>query len=139
MIDSAVSTAYNRVTRVGALVLSWRCSDALHMLFCARMQTDSLNVFRRLVLDVILRTRGALCDNGRSVTVQDMCAEKPRRFVPKQDHVMAAWRGHEAVGVVVSPTVRARPHRESCLFRDDVVSVTTHLVWLVIAPTSLCL
>ena len=38
------------------------------------------------------------------------------------------------MGVVVSPTVRARPHRESCLFGDDVVSVTTHLVWLVVAP-----
>ena len=34
---------------------------------------------------------------------------------------------------VVSPTVRARPHRESCLFGDDVV-YTTHLVWLVVAP-----
>ena len=68
---------------------------------------------------------------GRSVTVHDMCAEKPRRFVPKQEHVMAAWRGHEAVGVV-SPTVWARPHRESCLFGDDVVDAT-HLVWLVVA------
>ena len=29
--------------------------------------------------------------------------------------------------------VRARPHRESCLFGDDVVD-TTHLVWLVVAP-----
>ena len=38
------------------------------------------------------------------------------------------------MGVVVSPTVRARPHRESCLFGDDVVSVTTHHVWLVVAP-----
>ena len=38
------------------------------------------------------------------------------------------------MGVVVSPTVRARPHRESCLFGDDVVSVTTHLAWLVVAP-----
>ena len=28
---------------------------------------------------------------------------------------------------MVSPTVRARPHRESCLFGDDVVD-TTHLV-----------
>ena len=37
------------------------------------------------------------------------------------------------MGVVVSPTVRARPHRESCLFGDDVVD-TTHLVWLVVAP-----
>ena len=53
--------------------------------------------------------------------MQDMCAEKPRHPVPRQDHVMAAWRGQEAVGVVVSPTVRARPHRESCLFGDDVV------------------
>ena len=68
---------------------------------------------------------------GRSVTVHDMCAEKPRRFVPKQEHVMAAWRVHEAVGVV-SPTVRARPHRESCLFGDDVVDAT-HIVWLVVA------
>ena len=95
------------------------------------MQTDSLNVVRRLVLDVILRTRGALCDNGRSVTVHDMCAEKPRRFVPKQEHVMAVWRGHEAVGVV-SPTARVRPHRESCLFGDGVLDAT-HLVWLVVA------
>ena len=38
------------------------------------------------------------------------------------------------MGVVVSPTVRARLHRESCLFGDDVVSVTTHLAWLVVAP-----
>ena len=37
------------------------------------------------------------------------------------------------MGVVVSPTVRARPHRESCLFGDDVVD-TTHIVWLVVAP-----
>ena len=37
------------------------------------------------------------------------------------------------MGVVVSPTVRARPYRESCLFGDDVVD-TTHLVWLVVAP-----
>ena len=37
------------------------------------------------------------------------------------------------MGVVVSPTVRARPYRESCLFGDDVVE-TTHLVWLVVAP-----
>ena len=37
------------------------------------------------------------------------------------------------MGVVVSPTVRARPHRESCLLGDDVVD-TTHLVWLVVAP-----
>ena len=36
------------------------------------------------------------------------------------------------MGVVVSPTVRARPHRESCLFGDDVVDAT-HLVWLVVA------
>ena len=35
---------------------------------------------------------------------------------------------------VVSPSARARPHRESCLFGDDVVDVTTHLVWLVVAP-----
>ena len=35
---------------------------------------------------------------------------------------------------VVSPSARAHPHRESCLFGDDVVSVTTHLVWLVVAP-----
>ena len=34
---------------------------------------------------------------------------------------------------VVSPTVRAHPHRESCLFGDDVVD-TAHLVWLVVAP-----
>ena len=34
---------------------------------------------------------------------------------------------------VVSPTARAHPHRESCLFGDDVVD-TTHLVWLVVAP-----
>ena len=34
---------------------------------------------------------------------------------------------------VVSPTVRARPHRESCLFGGDVVD-TAHLVWLVVAP-----
>ena len=34
---------------------------------------------------------------------------------------------------VVSPTVRARPHSESCLLGDDVVD-TTHLVWLVVAP-----
>ena len=64
--------------------------------------------------------------------MQDMCAEKPRHLVPRQDHVMAAWRGQEAVGVV-SPTVRARPHHESCLFGDDVVD-TAHLVWLVVAP-----
>ena len=70
---------------------------------------------------------------GRSVTVHGMCAQKPRHPVPRQDHVMAVWRGQEAVGVVVSPTVRARPHRESCLFGDDVVD-TTHLVWLVVAP-----
>ena len=37
------------------------------------------------------------------------------------------------MGVVVSPTVRARPHRESCLLGDDVVD-TTHLVWLAVAP-----
>ena len=35
--------------------------------------------------------------------------------------------------VVVSPTVRARPRRESCLFGDDVVD-TTHLVCLVVTP-----
>ena len=46
---------------------------------------------------------------------------------------MAVWRGQKAVGVVVSPTVRARPRRESCLFGDDVVE-TTHLVWLVVTP-----
>ena len=34
---------------------------------------------------------------------------------------------------VVSPTVRARPHRESCLSGDDVVD-TTHIVWLAVAP-----
>ena len=34
---------------------------------------------------------------------------------------------------VVSPTARARPHRESCLFGDGVVDAT-HLVWLVVAP-----
>ena len=44
---------------------------------------------------------------------------------------MAVWRGHEAVGVV-SPTARAHPHRESCLFGDGVVDAT-HLVWLVVA------
>ena len=27
-----------------------------------------------------------------------MCAEKPRRLVPRQEHVMAVWRGQEAVG-----------------------------------------
>ena len=101
------------------------------------MQTDNLNVFRRLVLDVILRMRGALCDNGRSVTMQDMCAERPRRLVPRQEHVMAVWRGHESVGVV-SPALRARPHRESCLCGDVVID-TTHLVLWVVAPTSLCL
>ena len=37
------------------------------------------------------------------------------------------------MGVVVSPNVRARPHRESCLFGDGVVD-TTHLVWLFVAP-----
>ena len=71
---------------------SWRCSDALHMLFCVRMQSDSLNVFRRVFFGDILRTRGT------RVTMQDMCVEKPRH--PVQDHVMAAWRGQEAVGVV---------------------------------------
>ena len=96
------------------------------------MQTDSFHAFRRLVLDVISRTRGAILSKGRSVTVQDMCAEKPRHPVPRQDHVIAVWRGQEAVGVV-SPTVRARPHRESCLFGDDVV-YTTHIVWLAVAP-----
>ena len=64
--------------------------------------------------------------------MQDMCAEKPRHPVPRQEHVMAVWRGQEAVRVV-SPTVRARPRRESCLFGDDVVD-TTHFVWLVVAP-----
>ena len=34
---------------------------------------------------------------------------------------------------VVSPTARACPHRESCLFGDGVVG-TTHLVWLAVAP-----
>ena len=29
---------------------SWRCIDTLNVLFCARMQTDSLNVFRRVFL-----------------------------------------------------------------------------------------
>ena len=37
------------------------------------------------------------------------------------------------MGVVVSPTVRARPHRESCLLGDDAV-YTTHIVWLAVAP-----
>ena len=62
-----------------------------------------------------------------------MCVGKPRHPVPRQDRVMAAWRVQEAVGVVVSPTARAHPHRESCLFVDDVVD-TTHLAWLVVAP-----
>ena len=34
---------------------------------------------------------------------------------------------------VVSLTVWAHPHRESCSFGDDVVDAT-HLVWLVVAP-----
>ena len=59
--------------------------------------------------------------------MQDMCAEKPRRPVPRQEHVMAVWRGQEAVGVV-SATVRARPHRESSLFGDDVVDATHFVV-----------
>ena len=97
------------------------------------MQTDSFHVFRRLVFWMSFRAREAHAEaKGRSVTMRDMCAEKPRRFVPRQDHVMAAWRGQEAVGVV-SPRVRAHLHRESCLFGDDVVD-TAHLVWLVVAP-----
>ena len=36
------------------------------------------------------------------------------------------------MGVVVSPTARADPHRESCLFGDGVLDAT-HLVWLVVA------
>ena len=93
------------------------------------MQTDSLNVVRRLFLDVILRTRGALCDNGRSVTVQDMCAEMPRRFVPKQEQswqfgeVMKRWEWFH------QPRGRIRIVSLVCLV---MVSLTLHILsgWL---------
>ena len=52
-VDRAKTTGHNRVIRE-------RCRDAFHALFCARMQTDSFHAFRRLVLDVISRTRGAI-------------------------------------------------------------------------------
>ena len=113
-VDRAVSTGHKRIIRGGA-VMPFTCCFVP-----ASSQTAEMSSVAR-------------CGEGRSVTMHDMCAEKPRRFVPKQDHVMAAWRGQEAVGVV-SPTARAHPHRESCLFGDDVVSVTTHFVWLVVAP-----
>ena len=122
IVDRAVSTAYNRTTRGGALVLAVLCPRADTQLKCLPLLFSGMSFCAR---------EAHAEAKGRSVTVHDMCAEKPRRFVPKQEHVMAAWRGHEAVGVV-SPTVRARPHRESCLFGDYVVDAT-HLVWLVVA------
>ena len=122
-VDRAVSIAYNRTTRGGALVLAVLCPRADRQLKCLPLLFSGMSFC----------AREAHADaKGRSVTMQDMCAEKPRHPVPSQDHVMAVWRGQEAVGVV-SPTERARPHRESCLFGDDVVD-TTHLVWLVVAP-----
>ena len=122
IVDRAVSTAYNRTTRGGALVLAVSC----------RMQTDNLNVFRCFSLGChFAHERRTLRQEG-AVSPCKTCVRKPRHPIPRQDHVMAAWRGQEAVGVV-SPTVRARPHRESCLFGDDVVDAT-HLVWLVVAP-----
>ena len=125
-VDRAVSTGHNRIIRGGALMLFTcyfvpACRQTVFMSFVAWFWMS-------------FRAREAQYEaKGRSVTVRDICAEKPRHPVPTQEHVMAAWTGKEAVGVVVSPTVRARPHRESCLFGDDVVD-TTHLVWLVVAP-----
>ena len=122
IVDRAVSTAYNRTTRGGALVLAVLCPHADRQLKCLPLLFSGMSFCAR---------EAHAEAKGRSVTVQDMSAEKPRHPVPRQDHVIAVWRGQEAVGVV-SPTVRARSHRESCLFGDDVVDAT-HLVWLVVA------
>ena len=53
MVDRAVSTGHTRIIRGGA-VMPFTCC------FGPACRSDSLNVFRRLVLDVISRTRGAI-------------------------------------------------------------------------------
>ena len=123
MVDRAVSTAHNRTTRGGALVLA---------VLCPQCRQTTQNVFRCFSLGCYFAHERRTLRQKSAVSPCMTCVRRSHAAsFPNKEHVMAAWRGHEAVGVV-SPTVRARPHRESCLFGDDVVDAT-HLVWLVVA------
>ena len=112
---------------------SWRCIDALYVLFCACMQTDSFHVFRRLVFGCHfaherrnLRQKGAVspCETYVRRSHATLFPDKTMSWQLGEGKKRWEWFHH--------PCGRVRI--VSCLFGDDVVSVTTHLAWLVVAP-----
>ena len=108
IVDRAMSTGHNRVIRGGA-----------------RMQTENLNVSRRLFL-MTCCAREARSEAKGPMSPCKTCVRESHATLFTDKNMSWQFGGQEAVGVV-SPTVRARPRRESCLFGDDVVD-TTHLV-----------